>query len=133
MSKINPFARVAKYLNFQSFLLNRNMKTSAKFRTFDVFGVPGAFPGEALGRILGNKFRGEKIDEKKSGRRLPRRVTRTPDKTLPRGFLSMVRHAFAPPGASGRADCLRFASPAEATWRLGGCEVGDMQDQSHST
>ena len=53
--------------------------------------------------------------KKKSGRRLPRRVTRTPDKTLPRGFLSMIRHAFAPPGAGGRADCLRFAAPAEAT------------------
>ena len=41
--------------------------------------------GEALGRILGEKFRGEKNDEKKSGRWLPWRVTRTPDKTLPWG------------------------------------------------
>ena len=28
-------------------------------------------------------------------------------------------------------NCLRSASPAEATWKLGGCEIGDMQDESH--
>ena len=58
------------------------------------------------------------MTKKKSGSRLPRRVTRTPDKTLPRGFLSMVRHAFAPPWDGGRADGLRFAALAEASWRL---------------
>ena len=77
---------------------------------------------ESLGRPLGRPWEGfwvtnfeaKKLMKKKSGRRLPRRVTRTPDKTLPRDFLSMIRHAFAPPGAGGQADCLRFASPAEA-------------------
>ena len=31
------------------------------------------------------------------------------------GWDRTCEHAFAPPGAGGRADCLRFASPAEAT------------------
>ena len=36
---------------------------------------------------------------------------------------AVVQHAFAHP-LDGRADCLRFASPAEAT---GGLELGDLE------
>ena len=39
------------------------------------------------------------------------------------GKAGKVQHALAPP-KGGRADCLRFASPAEATWGLGGLEAG---------
>ncbi len=39
---------------------------------------------------------------------------------LGRARQGQIQHAFAPAG--GRADCLRFASPAEATWRLGDFE-----------
>ena len=41
---------------------------SAKSRNSRDFGVPGVSLGEALGRILGEKFRGEKNDEKKVGK-----------------------------------------------------------------
>ena len=34
----------------------------------------------------------------------------------------LIRHALAHP-PDGRADCLRFAHPAEANWRLGGSEA----------
>ena len=46
---------------------NRVLGTTflAKSPILNDFGVPGASPGEALGRILGEKFRGEKNDEKK--------------------------------------------------------------------
>ena len=42
-----------------------------------------------------------------------------------------IQHAVAHP-PDGRADCLRFASPAETIWRLGGWEIANMQDQSHA-
>ena len=59
----------------------------AKCRTFDVFGVPGTFPGEALGRILGNKFRGEKNDEKKVWKPLASAGDADPGQDPPAGFL----------------------------------------------
>ena len=45
----------------------------------------------------------------------------------------VVQHAWR---ARRAADCLRFASPAEATWRLeawrlGGWELGSLEDQLH--
>ena len=87
---------------------NRVLGTTflAKSRFFsmilDSLGGPLERP---WGGFWQEKFEEEKMTKKKSGSRLPRRVTRTPDKTLPRGFLSMVRHAFAPPWDGGRADC----------------------------
>ena len=42
----------------------------AKSPTLDDFGVPGVSLGEALGGISGEKFRGEKNDEKKVGKPL---------------------------------------------------------------
>ena len=59
----------------------------AQCRTFDVFGVPGASPGEALGRILGNKFRGEKIDEKKVWKALASAGEADPGQDSLAGFL----------------------------------------------
>ena len=46
---------------------NRVLGTTflAKSPILNDFGVPGASPGEALGRILGDKFWSEKNDEKK--------------------------------------------------------------------
>ena len=40
----------------------------------------------------------------------------------------LIRHALAHP-PDGRADCLRFASPAEALggWRLGGWKLGGFE------
>ena len=53
-----------------------------------------------------------------------------PGQDPPAGFFRHGLTRLRPMG--GWADCLRFASPAEATWRLGGCEIGSMHDQSHS-
>ena len=67
----------------------------AKSPTLDDFGVPGVSLGEALGGISGEKFRGEKNDEKKVGKAvhpgLPRRDTRTPvRRDFREEFLGMV-------------------------------------------
>ena len=85
---------------------------------FGDFGVPGRFLGTALGRILAGKNWDEKHDEKKVAKVVASAGDADPGQDPPAGFFRKIRHAFAPPGAVGRADCLRFASPAEATWRL---------------
>ena len=90
----------------------------AKSRIFGEFGVPGRFLGTALGRILAGKNWDEKNDEKKEVKGIASAGDADPGQDPPAGFFRKVRHAFAPPGDGGRADCLRFASPAEATWRL---------------
>ena len=98
----------------------------AKCRTFDVFGVPGAFPGEALGRILGNKFRGEKIDEKKVWKALASAGDADPGQDPPAGFFRKVRHAFAHPnGWAGGLFALRVT-------RRGHLEVGSLGFESLS-
>ena len=73
----------------------------AQCRTFDVFGVPGAFPGEALGRILGNKFRGEKIDEKKVWKALASAGDADPGQDPPAGFLKHDSARLRSPGGRG--------------------------------
>ena len=94
----------------------------------DDLGVPGASLGEALGTILRDKFRGEKSDEKKVGKVVASAGDADPGQDPPAGFFRKVRHAFAPPGDGGRADCVRFASPAEALggWRLEGFEASRL-------
>ena len=59
----------------------------AKRPTLDDFGVPGASLGEALGRILGNKFRGGKNDEKKVGKLVASAGDADPGQDPPAGFL----------------------------------------------
>ena len=65
----------------------------------------------------------EKLETKKKSkntrwRRWPRRDMRGLVGKGREGFgTGLIRHALAHP-SDGRADCLRFASPAEATWRL---------------
>ena len=39
-----------------------------------------------------------------------------------KGQVGKIQHAFAHP-SDGRADCLRFAYPAQATGRIGGLEA----------
>ena len=77
--------------------------------------------GEALGGISGEKFRGEKNDEKKVGKAVASAGDAYPGKE---GFREeipgMIQHAFAHP-SDGRADCLRFASPAEALGSFEAC------------
>ena len=48
----------------------------------------------------------------------PRRVTRRAVRKVWMDGTGLVQHAFAHP-LDGRADCLRFAAPAEATGRIG--------------
>ena len=59
----------------------------AKSPTLDDFGVPGASLGEALGRILGDKFRGEKNDEKKVWKLIASAGHADPGQDPPAGFL----------------------------------------------
>ena len=81
------------------------------------FGVSGRSLGKALGRILGGTFGGGKIVEKNvvsavasAGDAYPSKEGFREDK----GEGGLVQHASAHP-SDGRADCLRFAHPAEAT------------------
>ena len=98
-----------------------------KHQIWGDFGVPGRSLGKALGRILGRNFGGGKNDEKtvvsvvasagnadpgKEGFREDSQVGEVDRSNTPSLILT-----------DGRADCLRFASPAEATWRLGGSEA----------
>ena len=93
-----------------------------KHQIWGDFGVPGRSLGKALGRILGRNFGGGKHDEKtvvsvvasagnadpgKEGFREDSQVGEVDRSNTPSLILT-----------DGRADCLRFASPAEATWRL---------------
>ena len=93
-----------------------------KHQIWGDFGVPGRSLGKALGRILGRNFGGGKNDEKtvvsavasagnadpgKEGFREDSQVGEMDRSNTPSLILT-----------DGRADCLRFASPAEATWRL---------------
>ena len=94
----------------------------AKCGTFDVFGVPGAFPGEALGRILGNKFRGEKIDEKKVWKALASAGDADPGQDPPAGFLKHDSARLRSPGCrwAGGLFALRVT-------RQGHLEVGSFE------
>ena len=69
----------------------------AKSPILNDFGVPGASPGEALGRILGDKFRSEKNDEKKEVKGIASAGDADPGQDPPAGFFRKVRHAFAHP------------------------------------
>ena len=81
--------------------------------------------GEALGGISGEKFRGEKNDEKKVGKvlasRRPRRDTRTPVRRdlgrNPRHGLARLRSSF---GWAGGLFALRVT-------RRGDLEAGDLE------
>ena len=89
------------------------------------FGVPGRSLGKALGRISGRKFGSGKKIEKTVVRMLASAGDADPGKEgfrEDKGQVGQIQHAFAHP-SDGRADCLRFASPAEANWRLGGLEA----------
>ena len=68
---------------------NRVLGTTflAKSPILNDFGVPGASPGEALGRILGDKFRSEKNDEKKVGKAVASAGDADPGQDPPAGFL----------------------------------------------
>ena len=67
----------------------------------------------------------EKMMKKRSSAWLPRRVTRTPARR-DLGRIDRWDRSNTPSLilTDGRADCLRFASPAEAT---GGLELGDLE------
>ena len=83
-----------------------------------------------MGRILGGKFGGAKKVGKNVVSAVASAGSADPGKE---GFredesqVGLVQHAFAHP-SDGRADCLRFAHPAEASrglevWRLEGLEA----------
>ena len=105
-----------------------------KHQIWGDFGVPGRSLGKALGRILGRNFGGGKNDEKtvvsavasagnadpgKEGFREDSQVGEMDRSNTPSLILT-----------DGRADCLRFASPAEATGglELGGLELGGLEE-----
>ena len=68
--------------------------------------------GEALGGISGEKFRGEKNDEKKVGKVLASAGDAYPGKEgFREDFLTEVQHAFAHP-SDGRADSVCCAQTA---------------------
>ena len=79
------------------------------------FGIPGRSLGKALGRILGGKFGGAKKVEKNVVSAVASAGTADPGKEGSREGRSNTPSLIL---TDGRADCLRFASPAEATWRL---------------
>ena len=103
---------------------NRVLGTTflAKSRNSRDLGVPGVSLGEALGGISGEKFRGEKNDEKKEVKvvasHLPRRDTRTlVRRDLGREFithdLARLRSSF---GWAGGLFALRVSR--RGVWRL---------------
>ena len=103
----------------------------AKKRIFSDFGVPGRSLGKALGRILAGKFGDEKKVRKKVVKVIASAGDADPGKEgfrEDKGQVGKIQHAFAHP-SDGRADCLRFASPAEALggWRLGGWRLGGLE------
>ena len=58
----------------------------------------------------------------------PRRVTRRPVRRVwEDGRMGQARFGTPRPRQAGRADCLRFASPAEATWRLEALRLGGLE------
>ena len=59
----------------------------AKSRNFWDFGLPGASLEEALGRILGERFRGEKNDGKKVEKLVASAGDAYPGQDPPAGFL----------------------------------------------
>ena len=88
-----------------------------KHQFWDDFGIPGRSLGKALGRILGGKFG----DAKKVKKNVVRVVVSAGDAYPSKeGFRedSQVGGAGSNTPSliltDGRADCLRFASPAEA-------------------
>ena len=88
-----------------------------KSRSLGDFGVSGRSLGKALGRILGGKFGGGKNDEKRRVKGIASAGSADPGKEgfrEDKGQVGQIQHAFAHP-SDGRADCLRFAHPAEAT------------------
>ena len=97
----------------------------SKYRTFDDFGVPGASPGEALGRILGDKFRGEKNDEKKVWKLIASAGHADPGQDPPAGFLRQGSARLRSPGGRGAGGlfALRVTRRGHLeAWRLGGFE-----------
>ena len=93
---------------------NRVLGTTflAKSSILNDFGVPGVSLGEALGRILGEKFRGEKNDEKKEVKVLASAGDADPGQDSPAGFLKHDSARLRSPGgrwAGGfnvlRTDC----------------------------
>ena len=91
--------------------------------------------GKALGRILGGKFGGGKQVEKQVVRMLASAGDADPSKEgfrEDKGQGGRIQHASAHP-SDGRADCLRFAAPAEATWRLEAWKSMKIDEQSIKT
>ena len=93
----------------------------AKSRIFGEFGVPGRFLGTALGRILAGKNWDEKNDEKKVAKAVASAGDADPGQDPPAGFFRKIRHAFAPPGAGGRADSMCCAQTAARRTSYAAC------------
>ena len=79
------------------------------------FGIPGEVIGEALGGILDKKKGIKKKHEKKQVKAGASAGTADHGKEGLEGQTSRIQHAPNPSFGDGRADCLRVASPAEAT------------------
>ena len=97
----------------------------AKSPILNDFGVPGASPGEALGRILGNKFRGETNDEKKVWKPLASAGDAEPGQDPPAGFLKHDSARLRSPGGRGAGGlfALRVTRRGHLeAWRLRGFE-----------
>ena len=79
---------------------NRVLGTTflAKSPILNDFGVPGASPGEALGRILGDKFRSEKNDEKKEVKGIASAGDADAGQDPPAGFLKHGSARLRSPG-----------------------------------
>ena len=95
------------------------------------FGIPGRSLGKALGRILGGKFGGAKKVEKNVVSVVASAGDAYPSKEGFREDSQVGEAGSNTPSlilTDGRADCLRFASPAEALggWRLGVFEASRL-------
>ena len=85
------------------------------------FGVPGRSLGKALGRILGGNFGNKKKRKKGQQAGRVREASEGYAMAGKEGLGWMGQALSSTPSLiprDGRADCLRSASPAEATWRL---------------